>query len=329
MQKFLKALEALATGDALGMPTEFMDRESVKRRFGLISTLLDPRVSLVHPNLERGTVTDDTEQNLYLIKTYCDSGVVTAENTADTLVRWMEETRAQEKGYIGPSSLKALKNIENGTSPLEAGRGGTTCGAPMRAPAAALCTVKSSSEVLSRAIYNCSVPTHNTNLAIEAALAVGFATAAAIEGASVREIIKAAIEGASQIESLNVPVYVGASTAWKTKFLIDELRNTEDRDKILDTIYYLNGTGLQANEVAPAALAVFSKAESDVWLAVRLGASLGGDTDTIAALAGLLSALYAGDHNIPKEILERVKRVNGLELSDYANMIVRTRERLT
>jgi len=51
-----------------------------------------------------------------------------------------------------------------------------------------------------------------------------------------------------------------------------------------------------------------------VWLALRMGASVGGDTDTIAALSGALCAAYAGGHNIPGPILEEALRVNNLDL---------------
>ncbi|HPB63355.1 MAG TPA: hypothetical protein PLD15_05310, partial [Mesotoga sp.] len=59
---------------------------------------------------------------------------------------------------------------------------------------------------------------------------------------------------------------------------------------------------------------------------IRMGASVGGDTDTIAALAGLLSALHSGDHNIPEEIVEEVLNVNRLDLSEIAEMIEKRRK---
>lgn len=325
LNKYLKALQALAVGDAMGMPTEFMTRDTV-RRFGLVSELLDPVVSPIHPNLRKGSITDDTEQNLYLIDAYCKSGEITVEGTANALICWVRETAADSRGYIGPSSLKALKAIESGEDPRKTGRGGTTCGAAMRAPAAALCSKNDSPEKLARDIYNCSLPTHNTNLAVEAALAMGFAVDAAAGGAGVEEILKASLEGASCTNDLDTPNYVGASSAWKIKFLIELLADKSEIDEILDTIYYLNGTGLPANEVVPAALAVFSVAKGDVWLSIRMGASVGGDTDTIAALAGLLSALHSGDHNIPEEIVEEVLNVNRLDLSEIAEMIEKRRK---
>lgn len=325
MNKYLKALQALAVGDAMGMPTEFMTRDAI-RSFGFVSELLDPAVSPIHSNLRKGSITDDTEQNLYLIDAYCNSGEITVEGTADALICWVKETAADSRGYIGPSSLKALKAIESGEDPRKAGRGGTTCGAAMRAPAAALCNKNDSPEKLARDIYNCSVPTHNTNLAIEAALAIGFAVDSAARGEGIEDILKASLEGASHTNDLDTPDYVGASSAWRTRCLIELLARKRKVDEILDTIYYLNGTGLPANEVVPAVLAIFYVARGDVWLSIRMGASVGGDTDTIAALAGLLSALHSGDHNIPGKIVKEVLDVNGLDLLKVAEMLEKRRQ---
>lgn len=316
MYKYHRALEALAVGDALGMPTEFMTREYIKRNFGFVSEIIDPQFSLIHQNLARASVTDDTEQNLYLIETYCVSGEITIQNTVNGLLSWLKKSGADRKGYIGPSSMKALK----------AGLAATTCGDPMRAPSAALCSKNSCGLELAEDIYRCSVPTHNTSTAIEAAMAIGFAVKAAVEGENVRNILKAAAEGAGYATRFGAPEFAGPSTLWRTRFFTRNLFRCNDVEEILDTLYFINGTGLQSNEVVPAVLTIFSKAKDDVWLAIRMGASIGGDTDTIAALAGLLSALNAGEHNIPIQIVEDVVMTNRLDLSRYSSLITKRQQ---
>ena len=93
-----KILEAFATGDAMGMPTEFMTppqiREMLKEGYtGLISS----EKSLTHFNLPTGSVTDDTEQVLYLLHVYRRDGSVTVENTVSALEAWITETDAVGK----------------------------------------------------------------------------------------------------------------------------------------------------------------------------------------------------------------------------------------
>ena len=110
-------LEAFSAGDALGMPTEFMTRSSIKGRFGLVDSFIAPSESQNHPNLRRAEITDDTEQNICLMSAYARRGRINTTETATTLLTWVRESGAVEKNYIGPSSLEALKAIEKGCDP--------------------------------------------------------------------------------------------------------------------------------------------------------------------------------------------------------------------
>ena len=315
---FDKVLEALAVGDAMGMPTEFMTREHIKKNFGLVDIILDPEVSIIHKEMKKYSVTDDTEQNLYLIKEYCEAGEITVENTVRGLMKWIVETNAEEKGYIGPSSLRALKGIEKGDDPYKAGIMGTTCGAPMRALAPALC---SSEDNLIQSVYNSCIPTHNNNLAVEAAMAVGFALHKAKTGGSYKEIIEASLKGARIGANQTEHFWGGPSTGKRIELILTEIQQMKKLDDLLDYLYYIIGTGLDASQVAPAIIAIFAWAKDDVWLAIEAGATIGGDTDTIAALAASLCALYRKGHNIPEHILKVVLKENNLNIDMYAKLI--------
>lgn len=186
-------LESIAVGDAMGMPTEFMTRKAIIERFGQVDRLLHPKESLIHGNLKYGQVTDDTEQNVYLIKEYCNKGRIEVEETALCLIKWIKETGAVEKKYIGPSSLKALKSIEEGQEPYKAGQSGTTSGGIMRTPAAVLCTEAGDRKALISNVLNCCVSTHNTSTALEAAMAYGFALQSSFDDDDIDAIIESAV----------------------------------------------------------------------------------------------------------------------------------------
>jgi len=85
----------------------------------------------------------------------------------------------------------------------------------------------------------------------------------------------------------------------------------EEIEALMDYVYDIMGAGLPSADVAGAVFAIFFTAGEDVWKAIRLGAGLGGDTDTIAALAAALCAAFAGGKlNIPSEITEAVFAAN-------------------
>jgi hypothetical protein len=93
--------------------------------------------------------------------------------------------------------------------------------------------------------------------------------------------------------------------------------DAESIEATLDFLYNVYGTTLASADVAAAALCIFLTARDDAWLAVRMGASVGGDTDTIAALSGALSAAHAlatgGSLNIPTSIVHEVIEKNRLD----------------
>ena len=62
----------------------------------------------------------------------------------------------------------------------------------------------------------------------------------------------------------------------------------------LDRLALVVGTSLASQESIPAAFAVLALAPDDAWLAVRAGASLGGDADTIGAIAGAIAGAVHG-----------------------------------
>lgn len=311
-------LEAIAVGDAVGMPTEFMTRRQIRDIYGQIDGLPSPELSLTHNNLKYAQVTDDTEQNIYLIREYCKTGRIDVNGTALCLLRWVRETDAAGKKYIGPSSLKALELVAEGEDPYKTGLKGTTCGGIMRIPSAVLCTGDKNRETLINNVLNCCIPTHNTSTALEAATAYALALRTAFEAVSADTVIASALEGAAAgIE--NAPYRMcAASSAERIRYLRQLVPGFKTGDGLLDFLFDIFGTGLESEDICPAVFGIFLYARDDAWLAIRLAASMGGDTDTVAALSGALCCAFAKGHNIPCSVLTAVKAANQLDFSSLS-----------
>jgi len=317
-------LEAFAVGDALGMATEFMTRAEISDRFGLVDTLIEPALSRNHSDLHKAQVTDDTEQVIVLLDEYCDRGRIDPRETAERLLRWVKESGAIEKRYIGPSSKAALLAIAEGTDPSKTGLGGTTCGGIMRSPAAALFALCNDLPI-DRSVQACLLPTHNTRPALESATAYAYALKEALAGGDPVAVIAAAQQGASAGAALAPCDLCGPSLAARLEHFRSFAAQFTGPESVLDFLYRVYGTGLESVDVAAAALCIYFYAPMDTWLCLRMGASVGGDTDTIAALAGALSsasrAAAGKPHNIPAEILDEVLAANSLDLGSLASRL--------
>jgi ADP-ribosylglycohydrolase len=99
---------------------------------------------------------------------------------------------------------------------------------------------------------------------------------------------------------------VASRIAWAAGLITSRPRRPEagggfPRREAADLIYRLVGTSLATQESVPAAFAVLAAVPDDPWRACLLAASLGGDCDTIAALAGAVAGACHGIGAFPPE----------------------------
>ena len=293
-----------ACGDAVGKATEFMTPQDIASVFGHITAMPDISKSITHSDLPLYAVTDDTEQNLWLLRRYLKDKAVTIENTVDELLKWIDGTDAIRKHYIGPSSLKALQGIKNGEDPLKAGINGTTCGGIMRVPAAVF-AARILNLDLDTCIYNALVCTHNNSIALESAYAYAYALSYALAnpGCSNKDLLCKAKEGCTVGLSKAPWISAGASLLDRLIFLEKmDLRRYEEQ-AFKSFIYGVLGTGLPSYETASAVFALLLYTDDPVKT-MFLSAELGGDTDTIGALACSL----AGVRNLAAEMPEEIEK---------------------
>ena len=316
----LGALYGLAIGDALGMPTQSLSRAEIGARYGGLVTTFWPGPP-DHPlaaGLPAGTVTDDTEQAVLLARLVIEGdGETDPGELAGRLLAWEESMRARgSHDLLGPSSRRALAALAAGASVDEAGRYGVTNGAAMRVTPLGVATPARDLPLLVDRVVGVSRLTHNTGLALAGAAAVAAAVSAGIDGSPLPEATALAVKAAARAAGRGywaAGADVGSRIAWAAG-LVTGL----DRDQASDTVYRLVGTSLAAQESVPAAFAVAAAVPDDPWLACRVAASLGGDSDTIAAMTGAICGACHGARAFPQEALDTVASVNDLGLEALA-----------
>ena len=314
----LGALYGLAIGDALGMPTQTLSRERIAALFGTLDDFEPgPPENEISAGLPAGRVTDDTDQALIVAQALIDGeGEVDRHALADALLAW--EQRMADTGsldLLGPSTRRALERFAAGDIE-SAGRWGDTNGAAMRIAPVGIATPPRPLERLLERVAHTSRLTHDTSVAVAGAAAVAAAVSAGVDGADGADALAAGVEAARRGASY-APYVAGADVARRIEWAVGL--------DALDDVYELVGTGVATQEAVPAAFAIAARHPQDPWQACLTAAGLGGDTDTIAALAGAIVGSTAGVDRLPAVAIERIRRVNDLDLEGVASGLLALR----
>jgi ADP-ribosylglycohydrolase len=303
------------------MPTEFLTPEQIATEFGRVECLASPPTWHPHAKLPPGSITDDTGQALALAAVYLRHGHMTAERAAQALLEWAENNRGSLNLFIGPSTRRALEALQGGASPRESGKQGTTNGAAMRVAPIGIVRTGDLAATLADTVEAC-VPTHNTTLAISGAAAVSFAVAAAMrDDASLASVLEAAMEGAVRGRQYGAWVWTPPLEK-RIALAVRLVREAENERRALQALYDYVGVDMLVSESIPTALGLAVLAEGDPMRAVRYGANIGGDTDTIGAIAGAVCGAWQGIGAVDRSLLEKIEQVNGLNLEKVARGLV-------
>ena len=316
------ALIGLALGDAVGMPTQTLDRKTIRARYGEVTGFVDPFDG--HPvsqGLEAGRVTDDTEQAILLARRLIASPMVFDQTGwAEDLLGWERDVR--DRGLLdllGPSTKQALNALLRGIPAAEAGKSGTTNGAAMRILPVGIATPAAPLErLIDRVAVVCRV-THNTGEAIAGAAAVAAVISKGVAGAAFENTLPDAVNAAriGQRHGHRVGAHDMAGRIERALGLAEQ-RNP---DVIAEKI----GTSVASSQSIPAAFAVTRIADCDPWQAALMAANIGDDTDTIGAIAVSMAAACRGMESLPEDAVAHLLSVNTLPMADLASDLLALR----
>lgn len=284
--RFRGAMLGLALGDAFGAPYEG----------GPIERIVWAIVGKTREGKRRWT--DDTSMSLDLARSLCERAGLDLDDLATRFAKSYRWSR----GY-GPAAAKTLKAIEKGMSWQQANRlrykdGSMGNGGAMRAPVIGLYFARDLDQLADAARRSASV-THAHPLGMDAAVMIAIATAKALGGAKPGEILEAS--GEDRLSAIAEKLARFANPQAPTKQLDPKMLRRDI------------GVGMLADESPVAALliahAFLDQAFEDM---IAFAISCGGDTDTMAAIAGAIWGAARGASALPSAWLEQLEAANAI-----------------
>ena len=323
------ALAGLALGDALGMPTQAMSPQQIQTVYGQVTGLVDGDKTQPHaPGMAAGSVTDDTEQALLiaslLLKGHGSGLNLDASEFSHALLAW--EDSMIERGsldLLGPSTKAALERVRAGENPLRVGGEGTTNGAAMRVTPIGIAASTSDRQLFADTVWSSCQVTHATRQGFQSAALVAAAVSLGIDA------------GAADVTDL----------LWKAMAFVRSLPErgawSPEPDVVAATHRALKlaaqpssspqwlagqiGTAVASAQAIPMAFALLARDPSP--RALLQAANLGGDTDTIGAIAGAILGASLGVEVFDAYGLAQVEQVSQLDLPSVATDLLALRDR--
>lgn len=331
------ALAGLALGDALGMPTQAMSPQQIRTVYGRVTGLVDADASQPYaPGMAAGSVTDDTEQALLvaslLVASRGSSARVTldAHEFAHALLAW--EDSMIERGsldLLGPSTKAALERVRGGEDPLAVGGEGTTNGAAMRVTPIGIAVSTADPEAFADAVWSSCRVTHATRQGFQSAALVAAAVSLGIDSArSTAPDLRALLwKAVTFVDSLP------ARGAWTPDpGVIAATRramqlSVNPASSSLECLAQQVGTSVASAHSIPMAFALLARSPSPASLLDA--ANIGGDTDTIGAIAGAILGAALGVEVLDGCDLARVEEVSRLDLRSVASDLLALRDQVS
>lgn len=272
-----------AVGDAIGLPWEGMTRARVLARVGAGPL----RHALIGG---RGMLSDDTEHACMtaqaLLAARGDPQVF-ARSLAWRLRGWLLGLPAS----VGFGTLRALLKLWLGWSPARSGVGSAGNGPAMRAAIVGVCL--GDDEPRMRLFVERSTRmTHRDPRALAGALAIAQAAAHVVHRGGPDGVLAALSQRAVDAE------LIGA-----LELARDMLDRGESAEAFAAALGQAEGVSGYIHHTVPVALYCWLCGPSDVRGTVERAVRLGGDSDTVAAIAGGLAGACAGAQAVPDDWL--------------------------
>lgn len=333
--KVLGAMVGAAIGDAMGTPLESRPIYLIKQDLGSGGFVFDycdmPKDSYA-PHMKKGYVSDDFSIAFASLKAFVKHGGITKDAAIEGLLDWRygEQFKLYSDTYLGPTTKIGIQKIEGTYEPtyldtMECHQKTITNGAAMKSWVCGLLNPGNPDKAIDDAILMC-LPTHDNVIALSAAGAVAAGVARAmVSGATTDQVVEAGLFGAREGYCRALEVAhdaAGASVEKRIELAVEiGLKYSGDFEGCITEMTDIVGTGLFANEAAPAAFGFFVSTGGDVMQTIYRSINAGNDCDTVATMAGALAGALKGYHTIPSHHLAFLSQTNGMDIEQMARDI--------
>lgn len=324
--KILGVLYGMAIGDAMGMPPELWTRKRLLKEYGEIKDFLDG-----HPENEisyqykKGNFTDDTAQALTIIDSLIETDFVpNSENIAKHILNWAKKENAFENNILGPTSKITLSMFQEGKDPKEFSDKAVTNGSAMRiAPIGTLFSSNQKKELCDY-VFQISKVTHSSDITIASACMIAMAISSVLDNKNKEEMIEDVLSIEDYAMSLGAET-ISALLSTRIKYCIDlAIKYKNDSNKFLENLYNMTGATVNAIDSIPCAIAL-AYYTFDVKDCALMCANLGGDTDTIGAMATAICGGVNGTKYIPKDYIDIILNANNTDFNKYSDALTKRR----
>jgi len=308
----------IATGDAIGKQTENLSRQDVLRWYpqgisGFEGTP-DRAIPRYARNSKRvwriGETTDDTERTLAVARAILRDRHVAHVSVGQELLNC---TKCVHPG------IRSLWEFHQAGDPARTAVTHDGCGAAVRVAPVGIVYRPAHLDQLVNGAREASISTHGGSLAIAAAAATAAAVSAAIEGASSSQVWEFAARAAMLAEA-QWSSGAGPRLSNAIRVVHDDLASLPNLDADAVATRCFPNAPLTIVPLALGLAAIMQSATD----AILLAANVGGDSDSVASIAGgVLGAIHPATVN--PDWSEVVERVNGDNLALVAQELARLR----
>lgn len=246
-------------------------------------------------------------------------GKISPEIFRDYLLELHNRDDVFKGDVYGPSTQRAVRAILAGEDIYQMGRKGITCGSAMRALPIGMYFHNDIDALIENTVNSCII-SHNTDVAIDAAIATNITLASLLNGMNKFDAIKKGIRIAKKYygrfgEQTSEPkIYERIQTA------VNSVKG-KTTDEAMLIIQEKNGVTWFARETIPGAFAnyvVVDNPNDSSLLAMRCG----GDNQTVPEIACAFLGAEKGPKIFSKEIIRKIEEINNVRIYEMAEKLV-------